>query len=265
MLKLLALALIIVSPKAEVSKQEIAKPAQAGSYAQSDKRGTKESPLYVDTHPILSDSDAAEEKRREDEHEHTDRWIVRLTLAIAFCSVAQVYVYWRQKNIMQDTLSSINTQATHMASQLAFQQESMRPRLSVSSFDGQPFADALNGKFVIVNTKISNTGNITAYGVIVETWMEFVYGVPPYSLSARATYKKAAPINVFPGNPMGFMLPFARKLTTEERRGMQKAQGTVCFRMRINYISFGEEVHTDEGYVMRPDAMDTMAQYASAT
>jgi hypothetical protein len=80
----------------------------SGAYStQSDKRGTPDAPLVVNAHAIKSDAEAAEEKRENAEHEATDRWIIRLTLAIVVCAglqffgiLGQIYVYRQQTRLM---------------------------------------------------------------------------------------------------------------------------------------------------------------------
>jgi hypothetical protein len=73
----------------------------------ADKRGTPESPLVVNTHTLQTDAETAEEKRKNTEQEHTDRWIIGLTFAISICALlqvggvfGQVYVYRQQTRLM---------------------------------------------------------------------------------------------------------------------------------------------------------------------
>jgi hypothetical protein len=86
--------------------------------------------------------------------------------------------------------------------QLAFQKEVLRPRLKISEFTKDTFREAIAGKWVFVYMKISNSGGLPAYGVIADTWIEFVRGEPPYKFSPLAKYAKANSIlNIHTGNP----------------------------------------------------------------
>ena len=128
--------------------------------------------------------------------------------------------------------------------QLAFQQEVLRPRLKITNFTRNTFNEAMAGEWVFVNMEISDSGGFPAYGVIADTWIEFVYGVPPYRFSPMAKYNRADfPLNVHAGTPSGFFIPLHRKLTEEERRNMAGAMGAICFRVRLTYRAFGDEVH----------------------
>ena len=75
--------------------------------------------------------------------------------------------------------------------QLAFQQEVLRPRLKITNFTRNTFNEAMAGEWVFVNMEISDSGGFPAYGVIADTWIEFVYGVPPYRFSPMAKYNRA--------------------------------------------------------------------------
>ncbi len=149
--------------------------------------------------------------------------------------------------------------------QFGIQRESLRPRLSISDFVNNVFNEAIAGGWVDIQMKIENSGGLPAYGVIVDTWMEFIHGAPPYEFSSDARYRKAAPINVHTGEPQGFSIPFHRKLTPSEIAEMRGAEGAICFRVKMNYLAFTEEVHTDQAYIVRPDFMDSIAEYTDAT
>jgi len=150
--------------------------------------------------------------------------------------------------------------------QLAFQKEVLRPRLKISEFTKDTFREAIAGKWVFVYMKISNSGGLPAYGVIADTWIEFVRGEPPYKFSPLAKYAKANSIlNIHTGNPSGFFIPLHRKLTEEEKYAMGQAMGTICFRVRLTYQAFGDEVHTDEAYSVGLDGMESIGEYSSET
>jgi len=148
---------------------------------------------------------------------------------------------------------------------IALQTQSLRPRLSVSNFTKDVFAEALAGGWTIVNLKIENSGGMPAYGMVAETWIEFIEGVPPHTFSSNARYREAAPINVHTGKPQGFYIPLGRKLTSTEIHQMANAEAAICFRIRMRYSAFGEDVHTDEAFMARPGEMESIAEYTSAT
>jgi hypothetical protein len=155
--------------------------------------------------------------------------------------------------------------AENTRKQLSFQMEAMRPRLSISTFHNETFKEALAGNWVFVNMGISNTGGMPAYGVVIDTWIEFSIGEPPDSISPKAKYARADPINIHTGDPSGFSIPLHRKLTEEEKHQMINAKGAIIFRVRMNYRAFADDVHTDQAYLVRPDAMENISKYTSAT
>jgi hypothetical protein len=156
--------------------------------------------------------------------------------------------------------------AENAGKQLAFQKEVLRPRLKISEFTKDTFREAIAGEWVFVNMKISNSGGLPAYGVIADTWIEFVRGEPPYKFSPLAKYARANSIlNIHSGNPSGFFIPLHRKLTEEEKYAMGHAMGTICFRVRLTYQAFGDEVHTDEAFSVGLDGMESIGEYSSET
>jgi len=156
--------------------------------------------------------------------------------------------------------------AENAGKQLAFQQETLRPRLKVTEFTNDVFRQAMAGEWVIVNMKISNSGGLPAYGVVADTWIEFIHGVPPYKFSSQAKYAKTEhTLNVHSGVPSGFFIPLHRRLTEEERQNMGRAVGAICFRVKLTYRAFGEEVHTDDAFLVRPDGMEAIGEYGSET
>jgi hypothetical protein len=156
--------------------------------------------------------------------------------------------------------------AENAGKQLAFQQETLRPRLKITEFMNNVFDEAMAGEWVIANMKISNSGGLPAYGVIADTWIEFIRGVPPYRFSSQSKYARAEhTLNIHSGAPSGFFIPLQRKLTEEERRNMGGAMGAICFRVKLTYRAFGEEVHTDDAYLVRPDGMEAIGEYSSET
>jgi hypothetical protein len=156
--------------------------------------------------------------------------------------------------------------AENAGKQLAFQKETLRPRLKITKFRNDTFTESMKGDWVFVYMDISNSGGLPAYGVIADTWIEFVHGVPPYKFSPLAKYTRADyPLNIHAGTPSGFFIPLHRKLTEEERRNMGGALGAICFRLKLTYRAFGEEVHTDDAYMVRPEGMEAIGEYSSET
>jgi hypothetical protein len=156
--------------------------------------------------------------------------------------------------------------AENAAGQLAFQKETLRPRLKITKFTKNAFTEAMAGEWVFVNMEISNSGGLPAYGVIADTWIEFIHGVPPYRFSPEAKFERAEhPLNIHAGVPSGFFIPLHRKLSEEERRYMGQALGAICFRVRLTYRAFADEVHTDDAWLVRPDGMEAIGEYSSET
>jgi len=148
---------------------------------------------------------------------------------------------------------------------IALQTEGLRPRLSVNGLAKDAFKEALDGGWVVVSLKIQNSGGLPAYGVVCETWIEFISGVPPYRFSSNARYRVADPLHIHTGKPSGFFIPLCRKLSDEEKQLMANAAGAICFRIKMNYKAFSEDVYTDEAYMMFPGEMEYIAEYTSAT
>jgi len=155
--------------------------------------------------------------------------------------------------------------AANAGKQLAFQKETLRPRLSVTEFTNDLFNEARLGEWVFAKMQISNTGGMPAYGVITDTWIEFVAGDPPYRFSPNAKYARARLMNVYTGKSSGFFIPLHRRLTEEERHLMAKAHGAIIFRVRMQYRAFADEFHTDEAFLVRPKEMESLSEYGSAT
>lgn len=92
---------------------------------QTDKRGTLDAPLIVNTHSIQSDAEATEEAAKDAEQKRANGWNIRLTTVIAICAflqfcgiLGQIFVYWKQTKIMRDTMTAISGQATTMKIQV---------------------------------------------------------------------------------------------------------------------------------------------------
>ncbi|HEX3893172.1 MAG TPA: hypothetical protein VHW46_11425 [Terracidiphilus sp.] len=176
-------------------------------------------------------------------------WLIMLTLG------AIVWQSWETRKA-----------AENAGEQLAFQRETLRPRLKISTFTRDTFKEAMAGDWVFVSMKITNTGGLPAYGVVADTWIEFIRGERPHRFSSLAKYNKSdSPLNVHVGDPTGFFIPLHRKLTDEERCAMGHALGTICFRVRLTYRAFTDEVHTDEAFMASLDGMEHIGEYSSET
>jgi hypothetical protein len=162
------------------------------------------------------------------------------------------------------TWQAIETRRSAEASriQATIQQQTLRPRLSVSNFLGNPYEEAALGNRVVIHMKISNSGGMPAYGVGVETWIEFLE--PPFIFTSKALHNVGATINVDTGTPQGFWIPFNRRLEDEEISKMRRAVATICFRIRMNYDALGEKAHFDHAYTVEPEGMVSISAYTSA-
>jgi hypothetical protein len=273
------------------SQEQISHGSCSTGKTESDTRGTQKSPLEINTHAIQSHTEASEEAAKDTEQKNTDTWIIRLTAAIAICAfsqflgiLGQIYVYLRQTGIMRETLNSITIQAGHMDTQTTslghavkaaqdqafMQRETLRPRLSISNLVNNTYAEARNGQKVFINLKISNSGGMPAYGVNVKTWVEFIEfshaGVDrTLKFSDQAVHVSGGLINVDTTTPQGFQIPFNRRLTDMEIYKMSQAKGSICFRIRLDYLVFGKEVHTDHALELEDGIGHELANYTSAT
>jgi hypothetical protein len=138
MLKSLALAVLFLAVTtlhaAHVNNQAKVNGGDSGAHeAQSEARGTDQSPLVVNTHTIQSDKESAEDAAKVAEQKHLDTWTVGLTSAIAVIAffqlggiLLQVWVYLKQTSLMKETLGAIETQARHMETQNSTLKDSVR-------------------------------------------------------------------------------------------------------------------------------------------
>ncbi len=46
---------------------------------------------------------------------------------------------------------------------------------------------------------------------------------------------------------------------------MGHALGTICFRVRLTYRAFSDEVHTDEAFMVGLDGMEHIGEYSNET
>jgi len=185
----------------------------------------------------------------------------------AFAAIASIFIYWIQSREMRKQREIMQVTLKRMETQTAIQGETLRPRLSISGFSNNVFQEAINGERVSIALRISNSGGIPAYGVITETWVEFLARGPidnPFQFSSDAEHKTSLPINVDTGTPQAFEIPLNRSLSSTEIQAMHKAEGTLCFRMRLTYDAFGIERHFDHAYAVQPTAMISISKYTSA-
>ena len=158
--------------------------------------------------------------------------------------------------------------AESTAKQGALQREMLRPRLTISNILGDTYAEAANGRQVFIRVKISNSGGMPAYGVSVETWIEFLERDrtdSKLSFTANALHETGLVINVDTANPQALEIPLNKRLTDTERYKMSKALGTICFRIRLEYVAFGDKVYTDHAFEMQPGIAHHIADYTNAT
>jgi hypothetical protein len=165
-------------------------------------------------------------------------------------------------------LIAIFRQSASIKKQIDIQRESLRPRLSISSFSsmgsrGDPWTLAMEGRFVTFHAGFHNSGGIPAYRVIPESWIEFSY--IPLGFTAEAVYHRGGELTVHPGNTeTRYMIPLNRALTPTEIQACRDQRGTVCIRIKLTYTAWGKEVFTEEAYSMEPRAMMTITGSAQA-
>jgi hypothetical protein len=123
-----ALAAVLVCGEVSIVRahEEKAESTKGTQTPETDKRGTDNSPLVVNTHAIQSKQEAEENAARDVEQHAVNGRIIGLTLAIAVCAglqffgiLGQIKVYSTQTKIMRDTLGAIGRQATTMDTQAA--------------------------------------------------------------------------------------------------------------------------------------------------
>jgi hypothetical protein len=129
MLRKIALLLLVAHYGVAIAAAKPEKQVDDGKggtqAAQPDKRGTKDSPLIVETRTTHSDSETAEEAEKEAEQKHVNGWSIGLTIVIAACAflqfcgiIGQIVVYLKQTRLMKDTLRAIGRQGDLMDNQV---------------------------------------------------------------------------------------------------------------------------------------------------
>lgn len=199
--------------------------------------------------------------------DNTKRWWERGYLFFGWPDGITIWALILTMVVIAEQTMETRKAAENAGRALVFQQETLRPRLKINEFVNNVLHEAVEkGEWVFVNMKISNSGGLPAYGVIADTWIEFVWGNPPYKFSPQAKYARAdLRLNVHAGSPSGFFIPLGRRLTEEERYAMGNAEGTLCFRVKLTYQALGREVFTDEAWSVRFDGMQSIAEYSSET
>ena len=75
-------------------------------------------PLVVETHSVQSQQEATAEEQKYAWEKKVNRWNIGLTLAIALCALAQVFVYLLQTRLLGQTLGEVHSQAEQMKTQV---------------------------------------------------------------------------------------------------------------------------------------------------
>jgi hypothetical protein len=249
--------------------------------SQSDKRGSKDSPLVVDTRTNNSKEEADEETRKDTEQKRVNRWNIGLTFAIAICAllqfggiIAQVVVYLKQTKIMRDTLTAISGQATTMETQVKDARESavaaaLTTEATLGAFKRQ--ADAMEGqnranrdrergrlsiqvadfelgKFPVVNYKLTCHGTSPAF--VKSSWeLTSLLPIPDFEWSKEAygTALSGLPEVVSNGTTENytFIMGTDREHSTPDslKRAIEKGDLYLHFRVRIAYEDIFEEKH----------------------
>jgi hypothetical protein len=181
--------------------------------------------------------------------EGTTVWAIILTLmAIAEQTSAT-------RRAAEDTRNSVKAQ-----------QESLRPRLAIgfteTTINATPYSEMVTGGRLVFTIDLINTGGIPAYGVIPETWIEYL--PRPFRFTTNALYNKGEPITVHPTNPTHYRVPFNRSLAPNEIVACRNAVATICIRIRLSYQAFGKEAHTEEAYSTEPSGMGGISAYSDS-
>ena len=150
--------------------------------------------------------------------------------------------------------------------QIEIQQESLRPRLAIG-FAKQPssqtpYSEMVTGKRLVLHVQFINTGGIPAYGVVPETWIEYLYR--PFEFTSDAIYNKGKPITVHPKEATNYSIPFDRDLTSGEIASLRSANATICLRIKLTYGALGKSVHTQEAFTIEPSYAGIMDTYSEA-
>jgi hypothetical protein len=149
------------------------------------------------------------------------------------------------------------------------QRDMLRPRLAIGKLASDAYKDGVNGEIVFIKLRITNSGGMPAYGVSIDSWIEFLDRGDNenrrFVFTPNALHHSGTKINVDTANPQGFQIPFNRSLTDEEIYKMSQAIGTICFRIRMEYLAFGDKVYTDHGFELQPGCAHDIPEYTSAT
>jgi len=80
-------------------------PAEHSAKAETDQRGTEQSPLVVKTLSApKSQLEATQDAQDREEKTTTDRWMISLTGVLAIIAAIQTRVFWVQANRLKDTI-----------------------------------------------------------------------------------------------------------------------------------------------------------------
>jgi hypothetical protein len=167
MLRKIALLLLIahygVAFGAAKPEKQVSNSKPSTQASQPDKRGTKESPLIVETRATHSDSETTEEAKKDAEQKRVNGWNIGLTFAIAICAflqvlaiAGQIVVYLKQTGLMKETLGAIARQGNLMSLQNEMVLSKERGRLYVELEDFTDKEEEFLGFMV--------RGNISIFG-----------------------------------------------------------------------------------------------------
>jgi hypothetical protein len=150
-----------------------------------------------------------------------------------------------------------------MRAGIKLQFESLRPRLTIGA-KSSPFGDMFQGHKVLVDIEFINTGDIPAYGVEVETWLEFL-DIPFTAFTPNAVHHAGAKVTIHPHKPVPFRIPFGRALDAEEIAKLKSVKATLYLRTRLTYDALGEQRCTDYTFEITPTTLNIYSEYCESS
>ena len=189
-----------------------------------DQRGTKQSPIVVDTvrHP-KSEEEAAKEKADDNWKHNIDTWTVGLALAVALFNGALVIVGWRGVRAANRTLKAIERQVTLQAASMTQWVSVSKWTVNVVQTVGplSPQPKVLSIEFAVVNE--------SDFPLIMRATFRF-FGLLPN----RAELHTVGDVDLFPGKPHYMRVPSLR--LTED-------QGEDYVRNGLRITVHGQIIH----------------------
>jgi len=185
---------------------------------QADQRGTKESPLIIETHNRPdSPEEAAKHKAENDTKEYRDRWTLRLAVvSILFTGIMAIFtagllvVGWRGVNAARATLGAIQQQVDHMA----IQSDILGPRLHI---EGVRVSDFEVGKQPWFFIKVTNSGPKAAEDVMISMRVES--GLSTGTVGAK--WKKEQTVTIPANSSRKYFIKWAERLTDDAYQGFK--------------------------------------------